>query len=615
VNSARYDFPVEGLAQPRLIPSDLGIADPMATIPSVDSRVAESDTDARACESAVADSAKTDLWIFRDGRRKTSGSGMLSKLICFLKSSGPGSLTDALIQAGELECGLADLGHPGAGAASQLTDALAERLCGGTSRDLLQLAKRIKLPESISIAPPEGFTYYALHPLDFSRLAERLPAGHASWAVIGIRSIGTTVSATTAAALRISGRSAQRITVRPEGHPYDRCLSFDQTQLQWVRKQLQVSAQFLIVDEGPGRSGSTFLSVAEELGRAGVPAENITIAGSRSLDAASLCAHNAATRWQKFRFLATIPSVNSRFKDCSYVGGGEWRAVFCEDEGSWPASWIQMERLKFLSSDRSTLFKFEGMGRVGAQVRERAAALSRAGLGPRAEEAGDGFLAYSVMPGAMLSRLNLCRSLLDHIAKYCAFRLANFSCQGSVHAELPHMLAHNLEQEFGWTSPLDTEHLLTARPALADGAMHPCEWILAANGRIIKTDGISHGDNHFFPGPCDIAWDLAGTAVEWELKADAIEYLVRQFQRHSGVEVSKRLPAHILAYCVFRLGFCKMGLSTARGSKEEGRLYSAYRKYRNHAAELLRVAAGSRIQDLLDCRTGFAAARLHRLQD
>ena len=26
-----------------------------------------------------------------------------------------------------------------------------------------------------------------------------------------------------------------------------------------------------------------------------------------------------------------------------------------------------------------------------------------------------------------------------------------------------------------------------------------------------------HGDDHFFPGPTDIAWDLAGTIVEWEL--------------------------------------------------------------------------------------------------
>lgn len=586
----------------------------MSTLPSFDARVGESESKhAHSAEAATVDHAKTDLWIFRDGRKAVSGDDLHSALLQKLETLHGGNQTDALIEAGELECGLADLRHPDLTLASEVTDILAERVCGGITREASRFARRITPPESINIAPPEGFTYYALHPLDFACLVKKLPADATNWAIVGIRSIGTTLSAVAAAALRISGCRAQRITVRPQGHPYNRSLSFSPTELQWVRQQLSAPVQFLIVDEGPGRSGSTFLSVAEELLRAGVPTEAITIAGSRSFDAASLCAQDAVRRWEKFRFLATAPSVNSRFKDCLYVGGGEWRAAFYESEASWPASWTQMERLKFLSPDRKTLFKFEGMGRIGAQARDRALSLSRAGFAPHAEDAGDGFVAYTLYPGTPLNSLNVDHALLDHAAKYCAFRVTNFSSTFSDAAELARMLKYNLEQEFGWTSPLELDHLFAAQPVLVDGAMQPHEWVLTSQGRFIKTDGVSHGDNHFFPGPCDIVWDLAGMAIEWQLQKDATEYLQEQFCRYSGQDVRERFLIHMLAYSIFRMGFCKMALSTVCGSPEEARLRSAYHGYRNQAVQILRPASGIGIQDLLDCGRNFPSVRLHGL--
>src|SRR5262249_32633249 len=151
---------------------------------------------------------------------------------------------------------------------------------------------------------------------------EHLPVSNGvPCAVIGIRSIGCTLSAITAAALRIARRPSERITVRPTGHPYRRSLALTTSQLNWVGSQRSKSACFVIVDEGPGRSGSTFLAVAEALEREGVPAESITIVGSRPFDPASLCAEDAESRWTKFRFIATTPSTNSRFKDHVYLGG------------------------------------------------------------------------------------------------------------------------------------------------------------------------------------------------------------------------------------------------------------------------------------------------------
>jgi len=386
------------------------------------------------------------------------------------------SLLDSLIQSGELEAALWDAGSPSAGTASQLTDALAYRVCtGNVNQDPTQLFSQIVAPDSIGVSPPEGFSYYALHPLDFARVAARVPAEPTSCAVIGIRSIGTTLSAMTAASLKAAGRSVARITVRPTGHPYSRITEFTPEQGRWIGDQVSASAQFLIVDEGPGRSGSTFLSVAEALLQAGIPRGLITILGSRQFDPESLCARDAAARWQDFRYLSTTPSVNTRFEKCLYIGGGDWRKHLCGEERNWPESWTQMERLKFLSPERQMFFKFEGMGPFGAEVRERAFTLADARFSPQVSDAGDGFLAYTMLNGRQLRPDDLTASLLERIAQYCAFRVLNFGRETSQPDELRQMLEFNIHQEFGLDLKVGQNELLCLHPILADGRMQPYE--------------------------------------------------------------------------------------------------------------------------------------------
>jgi hypothetical protein len=535
------------------------------------------------------DRAKSDLWIFREGRREVSGPAMLRDLVRRLESAD--SLLDCLIQAGELESALTDLNTPAAPAAARLTDALAVRLCTGDANsgiDPNQLAGQIEAPETISISPPEGFTYYALHPLDFARVTDRIADHPAACAVIGVRSIGTTLSAVTTAALNMRGRAATRITVRPSGHPYARRTELSPEQECRIAEQLTQSAQFLVVDEGPGRSGSTFLSVVEALGRLGVPRERITIVGSREFDSGGLCAENAAERWQGLHYVCTAPSVSSRFLNFPYIGGGDWRMYFCGAEQEWPESWTQMERLKFLSPDRRQFFKFEGMGPRGREVRERAFALASAGFSPAVFDAGDGFLSYTAVEGRHLRKQDVSPSLLEQIARYCSFRASECTHAATHNSELGQMLEFNVQQEFGRDLKLEPGQLTSAIPLLADGRMQPYEWILSREGKLFKTDAISHGDNHFFPGPCGIAWDLAGTVVEWELDAQATEFLLSKFRQFSGTQISQQfLKDYMLAYCVFRLGFCKMATSTVAGSREECRLESAYRNYRAKAEQLL----------------------------
>src|SRR5256712_2305095 len=346
---------------------------------------------------------QNDRWVFRDARKTVSRCALLRDLLSALRRlfDDPQNRQlyyNALIQAGELESALADSNSESTESLADITDSLASAAFGGGLDNVKQLANalnHIACPNQLTTSPSEGFAYYALNPLDIAKPAQENIAPHRPAAVIGIRSIGTTLSAVATAALISIGHRAERITVRPEGDPYDRVLLFAVQQSDWIKKLREISAQFLVVDEGPGRSGSTFLSVGEALISSGVPAEDIILLGIREPDLKALCAQEAASRWKKFKFRTFSPDTCNVFRDCTYIGGGEWRKHFLSRESSWPTCWPQMERLKFLSHDRSQLFKFDGLGRVGDAVRNRARALAAGGFGGAIEDAGDGFSRFS----------------------------------------------------------------------------------------------------------------------------------------------------------------------------------------------------------------------------
>jgi hypothetical protein len=538
--------------------------------------------------------AETDLWVFRDGRKPCATGALVSELHAVLdrvaEHHDPDLALDALIRAGELESALADLQSPSAAHFSNLTDTLANCVCGN---ELIPVNAAINLdagllPETVTISPPEGFSYYALQPLEFAELAIRAVPPNEPVAVIGIRSIGTTLSALVKAALCGRNGDVGRITVRPTGHPYDRQTRFDYRQISWIREQ-HPATKFLVVDEGPGRSGSTFLSVAEALLAAGLSEENIILLGSREPDASTLCASAAASRWSRFRFMA-VSNRYPRFDGCTYIGGGEWRRVFLPPGSELPASWLQMERLKFLSADGKCFYKFEGLGRIGDTVRDRAKHIASADFGCYGDHAGGGFSYYPVLPGSPLQAQSLNREILDRIAQYCAFRVAEFQAQNLQQDSLADMLRFNLQQEFQTEFEPDTELLTCRKPVFVDGRMQPWEWIESSN--ILKTDAASHGDDHFFPGPTDIAWDLAGASVEWGMSKDAIDCLLSTFHTLSGMEVRPRFPYFLLAYTVVRMAYSKMAISTVSGTPEEPRILRDYERYRALSASQLRTLTG-----------------------
>lgn len=560
-----------------------------------------------------------NLWVFRDGRRATTGvqlkSALLDEVRRLSKSppgnlgkSSPDHLLAALLRAGELECALADAGAEALQSAMLITERLAEALVAPgrevDSSSLAQSLEELKLPERLEVSPPEGFAYYALHPLSYAAALGQLARPGEKMAVIGIRSIGATLSAVGVAAARACGIQAERITVRPVGHPYNRRTRLSSEQAIFLKRQIARSAAFFVVDEGPGLSGSSFLSVAEALESTGVFRDKISLICSHHPDFNQLRTDNASTRAQRFRWISVsgepgLPAISGDF-----LGGGDWRKYHFACREDWPASWVNFERLKYLSTRENGdserwLRKFIGFGHYGDAVLARERRIADAGFGIEPTRESDGFASYSWIDGTggrPMSAQDLSEPVIERLANYCAFRAQSFSVCESDIATLQQMAEHNLaQQEISLPVQLHVE-----TPVIPDGRMQPHEWLLTPAGQMLKTDSGAHGDDHFFPGPCDIAWDLAGTIVEWGMTAAQIRYFLDRYRQSSGDDPSQRIADYTVTYSVFRRAYCLMAANALSGTEEQSRFELAARRYdknlpRRHRDTSNRVIARDRV--------------------
>jgi hypothetical protein len=537
-----------------------------------------------------------NLLVFRGDRRRASGKELKAALTVQLKQLCSHfshlDLLGALLRAGEIECGVADAYPEAANCCERFTDQIADSLLAGESawsvypdlqkpdfQSLLKAARTLPALEQLSISTPEGFAYYALHPLAYADVMQQIPACE-RLLIVGIRSIGTTLSAVTAAAARAHGIVAERITVRPQGHPYNRTLEFTAEQIGVISRAVSCGASFAVVDEGPGLSGSSFLVVAEALEHAGAPTGKIILVSAHEPNVDMLCAENAARRWQRFRCIPAGGEARRPTEAADFVGGGQWRSRVFTSESEWPAVWKSFERLKYLSlngHDERRLFKFAGLGHYGDAILEREKKVAAAGFGPMPREESDGFVSYPLMDGRSLAASDLSPTTLARLAEYCAFRQRVFAVELSELTALQQMADHNL-RELGLELPVE---LRLEHPVIADGRMQPHEWLLASDGELLKTDSGSHGDDHFFPGPTDIAWDLAGAIVEWQMNEQQTAEFLNQYRRASGDDASARIDGFIKAYTVFRLAYCLMAANAMNGSDEQPRLQQAADAYRS----------------------------------
>jgi hypothetical protein len=528
-----------------------------------------------------------DLFVFRKAREQLSTQTLLEDL------RNTTDAADALVRAGELETGLADADSDATAAMAAIVDSHAEALCqaGPGQSAMLKMA----LPETILCGHTEGFSFYGLHPLDFADLADaihtKLPP---AVAIIGIRSAGAVLSAVVKAVLQSHGKKADRITVRPRGEPYQRIASFTAAQLAWIQQRR--NADFLIVDEGPGFSGSTFLSVAAALSSAGVPHTQIALMGSRPFDSIQ---RNA--QWRTFN-IAYGRRGPADAKTC--IGNGYWRQHLYPELSHWPACWTEMERAKHLSADGECFLKFEGFGRYGERARQQATILAEEKFSPRCNEFDSGYARYDFVKARPLRPEDASPALLAHIARYCAFRAQSLPAPAATvdTRSLSNMLQRNLAlcnngaiPESYWNgqsaTKADATSIPVERPVYADCCMRPHEWLQTPAGQILKTDAVGHAEGHLLPGPVDIAWDLAGAILEWRLNPAQTDFFLNEYRRQSHDNARNRLDQYLLLYAVFRMAFTSMGATSMAAWRESKYLRRDSDWYASQTNKFLQPAA------------------------
>jgi hypothetical protein len=466
-----------------------------------------------------------------------------------------------------------------------------------------------------------GFASDALFPERYREAALRWALEHAKSKkrdvlVVGIRSIGTTLSAVVAATLRGRGFRARRMTVRPKGNPIDRYVRLSKVRgADWT----------LIVDEGPGPSGSSVLAVADALAAAGV--SGIHLFPGHDLGPGNLATEKRRARWREFPSysssldavtLGGVPLAEALWKSLDATsgdplarvvpcGGGAWRGLHEWDRNTWPAVCRTFERAKFLcegGSGRKILFKFAGLATApgmrasAAEVSMlRVARLAREGLAAAPLGTAHGFLASEWLDGKPLDASGASPALLRRIGGYIAAASGPPLSDGAARAartRLETMLCVNVREALGddaastALSLIRPVPVLDSTPRCGDGRLAPHEWIATRDGRVLKTDAGGHDLDQSWSGRQPVFWDLAGALLEWDLDESGERFLLDGFVARGGARSAPFvLGAYGVAYAAHRAGLTKTGLELETDVEERARLEKEYERWRDRLGHLL----------------------------
>jgi hypothetical protein len=406
-----------------------------------------------------------------------------------------------------------------------------------------------ELPREIEVSTPDGFAYDALDPELYRRAARRFvaEARPERVAVVGVRGIGATLGAVVAAEVP----NSRLWTVRPRGHLFDRQVRVD---YDVARAWVGWNGHFAIVDEGPARVAA----VAEFLGSLGIRDDRIVFLIACAPDANCFEEEAARRRWDRHRQYWTPFEDLHLFDDAVDLSAGKWREL----RRVRPAVHPRHEQRKYLREGR--LYKFAGYGRYGRAKLERAERL--AGFIAPVVGLENGFLAQVWVEGRPVRSS---RAFVEHAARYLAHIAREFPTGDAAPVEaLAMMIAQNTGRP--WADALPD-----GRAVALDGRMLPHDWLETPNG-YVKTDALDHFDDRFYPGPQDIAWDLAACGVEFDCR----ERLLDCYARESGdAGAAARVPFYRAAYLAFRLGYCDLASRELAGTPDGARFHRARERY------------------------------------
>ena len=515
--------------------------------------------------------------------------------------------------------------HLGAEAAAQwngLND-VRERAGREATREIATLHDE-RWPD-VRVKMPEGYAYYALYPETYADAAARWADAARPVRVVclGLRSIGTSLSAIVAGALRLRNIDVATWTLRPRGHPFERRVDLSP---ELVAALQPAASTVLIVDEGPGLSGSSMTGAAAAVSALGVTDDRIVFMPSWDPAPDRFVSRTAAARWH--RHARVVPAFDAMRAvlarehvvpaNAVEISAGRWRA-WLDLPQPWPAAHPQHERRKFVSivprgtsaGSEQAIARFAGLGRHGRESCRRAGLLADAGWSAAPLAFDRGFLTLTVAEGHPMRAAAASGDFVQHAARYLAWLRTHASAGDTAcTTALAEMLRVNTREALG-------DEYLAAADALSrqaaafdepetrvDGRLMPHEWIATPHGWL-KTDALDHHRDHFFPGCADVAWDIAGLAAEFDLDRQAIALALAEYVRRTGDRaIGRRLPFYSAAYLAFRVGYSAMAAETLAGTAEGPRFQALDERYR---ALLRATLASARTQDA-GCSTGSGPA-------
>lgn len=552
------------------------------------------------------------MWVYGDRTRRVVPAALLAEVEADLAA---GDRVSALIGLGQLAQGVADAAFEARGydgrsppvdrimAALTRLSPHAHPLESGDPGVFAPFPHTALLawPDPVEVRIPEGYAFYALHPALYTAAAARLPPG--DHRVIGIRSIGTSLSAVVAGALG----APPPVTVRPTGQPFDRRLRLcPKLETEWAAHP----GPFVVIDEGPGLSGSSFGAVADALERLGVTPDRIRFLPGHDGDLGPQTSPAHRARWAaaarpSARFdevirpelaAAAAAMLGPAVAPLQDISGGAWRDLHPFPKSPPVNAGQERRKLLHRTAEGAWLLKFAGLGRIGRAKLDRARALHAAGFTPEPAGVAHGFLVERWLAGARPAR-----PTLDRLAAYLQFRADHLPADpdaGAPLADLLEMTRANAAEALGPAAgeavarlaPPDLPALeARVRRVHIDGRLHPWEWLAGPDRRVLKTDALDHSEAHDLIGAQDIAWDIAGAEAELDLTPAETERLRAHLDRPTALLALLR-PA----YLAFQLGLWTLAAEAQAGWPEEAaRTRAQADLYRLKLARVLDIGLSS----------------------
>jgi hypothetical protein len=436
------------------------------------------------------------------------------------------------------------------------------------------------MPRHVVAKTHEGFAWYALHPHAHAAAARTAlaAAGFSRAVVVGLRGIGTTLASVVTATLRAEGVSVRSVTIRPRGHPFDRRPALDPALARRIHDD--GTATVLIVDEGPGISGSSLCGTAAALADLGVAEDRILLLPAWIPDGDAFASPLARARWGRHRKFAA-PLDRSWFgvpEDAADWSGGAWRPHLLPDPSDWPPVHPHQDRLTFRAGDR--LFRFAGLGPTGREAASRARRLAEAGLAPPVLDHAAGMTVRAWIEGRPLRPADRSPTVLARIGDHLVHRHRTERTGGGVDAgALLDALRANVTALRGGHGALDRlaglQAMMEGVPAVAvDGRTDLHRWIATGRG-LLGTGGADGASGHLEPGPTDPGWDLAAVAVGFGLDAATTADLADAVATRTGdPTLRRRLPLLTVAVLALRAAHAHVA-TIALGDGEEGRRFAS----------------------------------------